>query len=284
LQAAVTDLQRDKEEMIYHWGKTTTTTSVTKFARLQQRRILSTATWNIPLGEDNYDHFSHQVRQTPAKADPQYSHLDRADVKSFTINNTSGSLTVNERDNVIFTCSARGRPAPSVTLHSRTGAELERVVGNALSDEFDKKLLYTKLGVTAEDMGTYFCTADNNFTNPKRGRVQMNVRIAPRWTSASKRENPTELNDTSLNFTVLAYPVPNNFTFTFYGNKLTSTLSSVPSGTFNVTSIVEDPSLPVVICSIKPLAVPHDRLGVYRVEVSNGLEGTYKYFFRVKTA
>ncbi|KAK7475076.1 hypothetical protein BaRGS_00033689, partial [Batillaria attramentaria] len=61
--------------IIYHWGKTTTTTSVTKFAKLQQRRILSTAIWDIPLGEDNYDHFSHQVRQTPTKADPQYSHL-----------------------------------------------------------------------------------------------------------------------------------------------------------------------------------------------------------------
>ncbi|KAK7497463.1 hypothetical protein BaRGS_00011305 [Batillaria attramentaria] len=107
---------------------------------------------------------------------------------------------------------------------------------------------------------------------------------APKGNETTTKDKPRELTGTGLTFTVVAYPKPDTFVFTFYGNKLNPTLSGVPSGTFNVTSIVEDPSLPVVICSIKPLDVPHDRLGVYRVEVSNGLEGTYKYFFQVRHA
>ncbi|KAK7478341.1 hypothetical protein BaRGS_00030415, partial [Batillaria attramentaria] len=206
---------------------------------------------------------------------------DRAVVNNFTINDTSGSLAVNERDNVtvIFTCNARGRPAPNVTLHKANG-ELPNEVGNTPSDEH-KTVSSTLVGVTSEDMGTYTCTADNNFTSPKQEKVQLNVRTAPTGNSTTTKENPQVMTKEGLSFTVIAFPEPDIFHFTFYGNKLNPALSSVPSGTFNVTSIVEDPSLPVVICSIKPLDVPYDRLGVYRVEVSNGLEGTYKYFFEV---
>ncbi|KAK7483494.1 hypothetical protein BaRGS_00025293, partial [Batillaria attramentaria] len=209
----------------------------------------------------------------------------RAKVTKFTINGTSGSLTVNEQDNVtvIFTCNARGRPAPSVTLRKYNG-ELLNEDGNAPSDEHDKAVSSTLVGVTSEDMGSYTCTADNNFTSPEQDKVQLNVKTAPKGNETTTKDKPRELTETGLTFTVLAYPKPDTFVFTFYGNKLNPTLSSVPSGTFKVTRIVEDPSLPVVICSIKPLDVPHDRLGVYRVEVSNGLEGTYKYFFQVKHA
>ncbi|KAK7478351.1 hypothetical protein BaRGS_00030425, partial [Batillaria attramentaria] len=98
----------------------------------------------------------------------------RARVTKFTINGTSGSLTVNEWDNVtvIFTCSARGRPAPSVTLHN-ANRELLNEVGNTPSDEH-KTVSFTLVGVTSEDMGTYTCTADNNFPRPKQDKVQLN--------------------------------------------------------------------------------------------------------------
>ncbi|KAK7478352.1 hypothetical protein BaRGS_00030426, partial [Batillaria attramentaria] len=116
-----------------------------------------------------------QSRYASLKGDNRGRH--RARVTKFTINGTSGSLTVNEWDNVtvIFTCNARGRPAPSVTLHN-ANRELLNEVGNTPSDEHDKTVSFTLVGVTSEDMGTYTCTADNNFPSPKQDNVQLNVR------------------------------------------------------------------------------------------------------------
>ncbi|KAK7478338.1 hypothetical protein BaRGS_00030412, partial [Batillaria attramentaria] len=119
----------------------------------------------------------------------------KATVKIFTINGTSGSLTVNERDNVtvIFTCNARGRPAPSVTLHKASG-ELLNEIGNTPSDQYDKTVSYTILRVTSEDMRRYICTADNSFTTPNDDNFQLNVRIAPRaMNSTTTKENPEVL-------------------------------------------------------------------------------------------
>ncbi|KAK7478340.1 hypothetical protein BaRGS_00030414, partial [Batillaria attramentaria] len=174
-------------------------------------------------GESDHPHSYMEVLPPDNTYDPLQM-TRRQDTAVYTDLRPTGSGGRGTGDNVIITCNAHGRPAPSVTLHKANG-ELLNEVGNTPSDEHDKTVSSTLVGVTSEAMGTYTCTADNNFTSPEQDKVQLNV-----------------------------------------------------------TSIVEDPSLPVVICSIKPLDVPHDRLGVYRVEVSNGLEGTYKYFFQVRHA
>ena len=98
-----------------------------------------------------------------------------------TVNNGVTKVTVNEGDDVIVTCTAHGRPAPSISLHNNSlgvGQQLaSRDGGEMTINTTVTSLLYEISPVECSHTDTYTCSARNTLSEgqPLVGEVTVSV-------------------------------------------------------------------------------------------------------------
>ena len=98
-----------------------------------------------------------------------------------TVNNGVTKVIVNEGDDVMVTCTARGRPAPSISLHNNSlgvGQLLaSRDGGEMTINTTVTSLLYEISPAECSHTATYTCTARNTLSEgqPLAGEVTVSV-------------------------------------------------------------------------------------------------------------
>ncbi|KAK7485506.1 hypothetical protein BaRGS_00023194 [Batillaria attramentaria] len=146
---------------------------------------------------------------------------------------TANPSTVSEGQQVIFDCSADGRPTPFMTLYNQV---LDKEVTRQYSP-----LSHIMSRAQCEDAGHYTCTASNGVGSDQAEDVTLLVLCKSCFSFASanpRGENgqsgPMELpavnfvgDPVSLNFNTTAYPSPHLHSFTFLGPDNTANGSNV---------------------------------------------------------
>lgn len=95
----------------------------------------------------------------------------KAKILSFTINNVSGNVTLNETDKrtATLSCLVQGRPQPTITLYKTGYASISSIstTGSAGSADITN--------VQCENMGDYSCRAENGFPEIAQQTVKLIV-------------------------------------------------------------------------------------------------------------
>ncbi|XP_025101118.1 uncharacterized protein LOC112568173 [Pomacea canaliculata] len=127
-------------------------------------------------------------------------------------------------------------------------------------------------------MGNYSCMADNGFPAPAQQIATLVVNCAPRLTGGAFSNNPI-LTSSGLTFTLLSYPEPDSFSYSYLGNSGNDALASGDySALFKVTCNKVALLDPLVTCQINPTEKKYVRSGFYRLSVGNGF-GNYEFLF-----
>ncbi|KAK7479033.1 hypothetical protein BaRGS_00029703 [Batillaria attramentaria] len=94
----------------------------------------------------------------------------KTEVARFTANDIRDATTVSENMQVVFRCSADGRPAPNLTIQRLdTDSPLSRVSGK-------QEIIHTDKSISCQEAGTYVCTAENGFPNPDSRTIDVSVK------------------------------------------------------------------------------------------------------------
>ena len=78
----------------------------------------------------------------------------------FTTNNGNDTITVNETDHVILTCTATGRPTPHMQISTDSRAVVTRPQGPVTAEQL-ATLTYDSSDVPCDFAGAYTCQVDN---------------------------------------------------------------------------------------------------------------------------
>ena len=130
-------------------------------------------------------------------------------IDSFTVNNGSYEVEVNENNKVTFRCSARGNPIPQLHLYKiesdgKTQTTLQKTINTSITYDVSK--------ASCDMSGTYVCSAGNSLST-ETSEQRVNVRVRCRPQPCSQRESDREFSivpNEDFNFTMclFAYPKP----------------------------------------------------------------------------
>ncbi|XP_071078623.1 synaptogenesis protein syg-2-like isoform X2 [Haliotis cracherodii] len=192
----------------------------------------------------------------------------RASLSMFTANSISGSVTVNESNQVNFRCQldSAGNPRSVIRLLNGT-KELTRA-DNSLTAE------YRLESADCRQRGNYSCTATNNIGAPVSQRVELLVNCSPRVAESV----PTQLKyatglggNVNVSVSVLAYPLP-----TFTWSRTTSTSQDLTGSSSPVSDIS-------VTARLHLTNLQQQDFGDYSLTVDNGVRGSVAYTVRIVT-
>ncbi|XP_070183135.1 uncharacterized protein, partial [Littorina saxatilis] len=183
-----------------------------------------------------------------------------------TLNNNTANLTVTEGDQVTVTCTANGRPTPSLQLFSQAGQEetlLNQTDGgdNMLEDRVTS-LNYVIISAECRHTATYQCGP----------RLQEPVNT-----------DPFELHykgyPVHLSVDMLAFPLPDTFTFEFNGQE-NNVSESVTPGNLDSRCWTTFAAY-AVTCNVTVNKMTSGDAGFYSVWIGNSA-GNFTISFEVK--
>ncbi|XP_070201167.1 uncharacterized protein [Littorina saxatilis] len=115
------------------------------------------------------------------------------------------------------------------------------------------------------------CFAERRIAGVKNKIAQSDSALF--WLSRPPRANTTKTMRTavgkSISFLVKSYPAPDNFTFIHLHHETSTDGSTVSSSWFSASCTQDNAEQLMVMCFITPRAIPEQRLGYYRVVISN---------------
>ncbi|XP_070203591.1 igLON family member 5-like [Littorina saxatilis] len=193
------------------------------------------------------------------------------------MNNTDKEITVNGADRATLNvvCEAFGRPKPE-QFNMTTPDRGSYFINVTETGKWTKQAAVTLSDIQCRDMGTYSCTAHNGLGHPDTRSITLNVRCPPK-----KTFNKTlKMTESGIGFTLEAFPAPDKFAFTYLGKDTRSKGTSVLSD-FHSTCQQDRVKAYMVQCVIIPVNVPKRLLGLYRVDVSNGI-GSVEVAFQIR--
>ncbi|KAK7479029.1 hypothetical protein BaRGS_00029699, partial [Batillaria attramentaria] len=88
---------------------------------------------------------------------------------SFTVNDIPSSATVDAHRQVVFKCTALGRPAPNLTLLK---PDSEEVLDSSIGSQ---EIVYAEPSISCKDAGMYACLADNGFLDSDSKTIKLRV-------------------------------------------------------------------------------------------------------------
>ncbi|XP_046563057.1 protein turtle homolog B-like isoform X2 [Haliotis rubra] len=183
-----------------------------------------------------------------------------ANISTFTVNSHSGSVTVNESDEVILRCQIDSNPKSAIRLLNGT-EELTRADNSVTA-------IYRLESADCRQRGNYSCTATNNIGAAVTQKVELLVRCPPRLDDSISKQLkfPARLGgDVTLSVSVLAYPLP-----TFTWSRSNSTSQDVNGSSSPVSDIS-------VTARLHLTDLQQQDFGDYNLSVGNGVGSPVTY-------
>ncbi|XP_025101632.1 mucin-5AC-like isoform X2 [Pomacea canaliculata] len=201
----------------------------------------------------------------------------KAKILSFTINNVSGNVTLNETDKrtATLSCLVQGRPQPTITLYKTGYASISSIstTGSAGSADITN--------VQCENMGDYSCRAENGFPEIAQQTVKLIVNCAPRRADSYSSVIQT-LTSSGLTFNLLSNPKPDTFSYAYLGSSgsdkaTTGSYSALFNASCSKATVLD----PLVTCQVNATGQPVTTGGVYSLHVANAY-GSFEFLFRAE--
>ncbi|XP_071094658.1 nephrin-like [Haliotis cracherodii] len=179
-----------------------------------------------------------------------------ASISMFTANSRTGSVTVNESDEVTLRCQLDSAGNPRSVVRLLNGTEELTRADNSMTAE------YRLESADCRQRGNYSCTATNTIGTPGSQWVEMLVKCSPRLdeTFHPQLKYASRLGgNVDVSVSVLAYPLP---TFTW---SRTSSTSQDLTGSSNPVSDIS------VTARLQLTNIQQQDFGDYSLTVSNGV-------------
>ncbi|KAK7106672.1 B-cell receptor CD22-like [Littorina saxatilis] len=210
----------------------------------------------------------------------------KATVTNFTVNETTKlTVTEDEEASVVFYCEAAARPTAGVSLLHQNKTRLAFSRATNVTGLNHSRTMYKLSSVRCEDTGVFLCEADNGLSTPSEKSVHLDVLGRPRlYTITNNTDQTPELTEKGVVITLVANPVPDVLNCAAYVSLEPGELEDChPDIEFKLRCEQKPSMTYLATCSVHPVNVPEEYVGLYNLSISNGL-GSYNFSFEVRQA
>nr|KAG5694846.1 hypothetical protein BaRGS_028774 [Batillaria attramentaria] len=196
-------------------------------------------------------------------------------VRSLTLNDVPGNLTVDALDNVTLRCATTGRPKPSIrVVRVDTGQPLEVDTSHTSGQDENVQQYTLTTSARCQDAAIYRCEASNDKGADQKS-VKLFVNCSPRLPNEGQglgsSANPSIISDAG--FSIAAFPVPSVKEVVFLGTASAETDPSTDSGQSSTALIADCQPDGLLLymsrCSVSVKNGATAENGIYRLSVNN---------------